>query len=202
MSKDKWGREESLALQLTAVARIDAVPRRMKYNVAIMDKNKKLLTWTAVLSMLALVAHAIDVPDHLSEWWGYGAFFVIIASFQFFYGMALFLKPWRYDENGGLRPNAEQYGRGYFLLGTVLTSAVLIVYVITRTTGMPFLGADAIVEPVTPLSLLPPLECVPLLYCHVRLLNLSQLSPKSRSKFQSSRKIESAMFILPGHIPA
>ena len=146
-----------------------------------MDNNKKLLTWTAVLSMLALVAHAIDVPDHLSEWWGYGAFFVIIASFQFFYGMALFLKPWRYDEDGGLRPNADQYGRNYFLLGTVLTSSVLVVYVITRTTGMPFLSADAVVEPVKPLNLLPPLESLPLLYCHIRLLILSRKTAKNQS---------------------
>ena len=135
-----------------------------------MSDSRKLINWTAVLSILALVAHAIDARDHLSEWWGYGAFFAIIASFQFFYGMALFLKPWRYAEDGGLRPNADRYGRGYFILGTVLTSAVLIVYIITRTTGMPFFGSGAIVEPTTPLSLLPPLECLPLLYCHIKLL--------------------------------
>ena len=132
--------------------------------------NKHLLNWTATLSILALVTHAIDAPDHLSEWWGYGTFFVLIASFQFFYGIALFLRPWRYDEDGNLRANADRFGRPYFILGAVLTSSVIIVYIITRTTGMPFFGPDAMVEPVTPLSLLPVIECIPLLYCHILLI--------------------------------
>lgn len=132
--------------------------------------NKNLINWTAILSILALVAHAIDAPDHLSEWWGYGTFFVVVASFQFFYGLALFLRPWRYDEDGKLRENADRYGRPYFILGTILTASVIIVYIITRTTGMPFFGPDAVAERVTPLSLVPPLECVPLMYCHILLV--------------------------------
>ena len=129
-----------------------------------------MVNWTAILSILALVAHAVDAPDHLSEWWGYGTFFVIVASFQFFYGLALFLSPWRFDDEGALRPDAERYGRPYFILGTVLTASVIVVYGITRTTGMPFFGPAASVEPVTPLSLIPPLECLALMYCHVVLL--------------------------------
>lgn len=121
--------------------------------------------------------HAIDAPDHLSEWWGYGTFFVIVASFQFFYGLALFVRPWRFDYEGNLRPDADRYGRPYFILGTVLTSLVIVFYVITRTTGMPFFGPEAKVEPLTPLSLLPPLECLPLLYCHVRLMQRTQGQP-------------------------
>jgi hypothetical protein len=147
--------------------------------------SNRLVNWTAVLSILALVAHAVDAPDHLSEWWGYGAFFVIVASFQFFYGMALFLKPWRYDPSGGLRPNPDRYGGGYFVLGTVLTSLVLGVYIITRTSGMPFLGPSAVIEPLTPLSLLPPLECLHLLYCHVRLLSLSRTLARNPLKLST-----------------
>jgi peptidoglycan/LPS O-acetylase OafA/YrhL len=144
-----------------------------------MTDNRRIINWTAVLSILALVAHAVDAPDHLTEWWGYGAFFVTVAAFQFFYGLALFLRPWRYDEDGNVRPNADLYGRPYFILGTALTTAIIIVYVVTRTTGMPFLGADAVAEPVTALSLLPPLECVPLLYCHIRLLLRTRVSPSA-----------------------
>jgi hypothetical protein len=136
--------------------------------------NRRLVFVTAILSILALVAHAVDAPDHLREWWGYGTFFVIIASFQFFYGLALFLRPWRYDDEGGIRPDADQYGRPYFVLGTVLTAAVIIVYIITRTTGMPFFGPDAIVEPANPLSLVPPVECLALMYCHILLLRRSR----------------------------
>jgi hypothetical protein len=149
-----------------------------------MQDNKRVVYWAAGLSIFALVTHAIDAPDHLSEWWGYGTFFVIVASFQFFYGIALFLQPWRYDEEGQIRKNADNYGRPYFILGTVLTASVMLVYIVTRTTGMPFFGPDAVREPVAPLSLLPPLECVPLMYCHVLLIRRSQshASPYSLNK--------------------
>ena len=152
----------------------------LEYNIVVPD-NKRLLTWTAILSVGALLAHAIDAPDHLSEWWGYGTFFIIIASFQFFYGIALFLQPWRYDEEGGLRSNPDRGGRPYFILGIVLTAAVPAIYIVTRTTGMPFFGPAAIVEPVTPLSLLPSLECLPLMYCHLLLLNRIADSPKKQA---------------------
>jgi hypothetical protein len=147
-------------------------------NIQNKSSNKTLINWTAGLSVFALVTHAIDAPDHLSEWWGYGTFFVIVASFQFFYGIALFLRPWRYDDDGKLRDNADRYGRPYFILGTVLTSLVILVYCVTRTTGMPFFGPEAIVEKATPLSLVPPVECLPLLYCHIFLILRSR--PDSR----------------------
>ncbi len=156
-------------------------PKRLKNlsspQVISTAENKRLINLTAILSILALVAHAIDAPDHLSEWWGYGAFFVTIAAFQFFYGMALFLRPWRYDSEGNVRPNADRYGRPYFILGTILTASVIIVYIVTRVSGMPFLGPDAIAEPVTALSLVPPIECAVLLYCHILLLRRVSVSP-------------------------
>lgn len=135
-----------------------------------------------MLSVLALVAHAIDGPDHLREWWGYGTFFVIIAAFQFFYGAALFLRPWRYDGDGNLRPYGDRYGRPYFVLGTILTASVIIVYVVTRTTGMPFLGPDAVRQPVTILSLVPPVECIPLMYCHILLLYRTRAPSEKRAE--------------------
>jgi hypothetical protein len=144
--------------------------------------NKHLLNWTAILSILALVAHGIDAPDHLSEWWGYGTFFVVVASFQFFYGIVLFLRPWRYDEDGKLRENAGRSGRPYFILGTVLTASVIIIYIITRTTGMPFFGPDAVAERVTPLSLIPPLECIPLMYCYILLVYRTRMPSSGQAE--------------------
>ncbi len=146
-----------------------------------MTDNKRLIYWTAILSILALVAHAIDAPDHLSEWWGYGTFFVIAASFQFFYGFVLLLRPWRYDEDGNERPKADRYGRPYFILGASLTASVIIIYIVTRTTGMPFFGPDAIREPVTPLSLVPPLECVILMYCYILLLSRTRIQTRDHA---------------------
>ncbi len=128
-----------------------------------------MLYWCVVLSIGALVAHAIDAPDHLREWWGYSTFFVVVGAFQFFYGFLLLLQPWKYDDSGSPRSDALRRGRGYFMLGIVLAAAMLIVYVISRATGLPFLGTEAAREPVTALSLLPAAEDAVLLYMMVSL---------------------------------
>ena len=36
----------------------------------------------AALSLLAATIHLWVAPDHLEEWWGYGAFFVVLATAQ------------------------------------------------------------------------------------------------------------------------
>ena len=128
-----------------------------------------LLRWCAALSIGALLAHAIDAPDHLREWWGYSTFFVVVGAFQFFYGFLLLLQPWRYDESGAPRTDALGYGRGYFVLGIVLAAAMLAVYLVSRTVGLPFLGPQAAREPVTILSLLPVVEDAVLLFLLIRL---------------------------------
>jgi hypothetical protein len=138
--------------------------------------SKHLLYWTSALSIFALPAHAIDISDHLTEWWGYGAFFVVMASFQFFYGVALFLRPWRFDYEGQIRTGGDRSGRPYFFIGAVLTSLVILVYIISRTTGLPFLSPGAVREPLTALSLVPPVECLPLLICHILLIQRTALT--------------------------
>ena len=132
--------------------------------------GKRLLYWAATLSILALVAHAIDAPDHLKEWWVYASIFIVAGSAQFFYGIALFFQPWRYDESGGVRKDAERFARPYYILGIVLDVFVIVLYIITRTTGLPFLGSDAAAESITALSLAPVIVGIPLLYCLVLLL--------------------------------
>jgi hypothetical protein len=145
------------------------------------DRNR-LIYWTAGLSVFSLIAHAIDAPDHLQEWWVYGAVFVIIASFQFFLGVSLFLRPWRYDDEGNVRGGAnDRFGRPYYILGAAFSAVIVVLYLITRTSGMPFLGPDAAREPVTILSLIPPVVNLPLLYCFVILARRAASSPQERS---------------------
>jgi hypothetical protein len=124
---------------------------------------KNVLLWSAILSVLALVAHAVDAPDHLREWWGYGTVFIILAAFQFFYGLALFIQPWKYDEEGNLRLRGEFYGRPYYFLGVILAGFSIVFYIISRTTGLPFLSSEATAEPVTWLSLIALFVNLPLL---------------------------------------
>jgi len=143
-------------------------------------ERSKLLYWAAGLSIFALFAHAIDTPDHLTEWWGYGTIFIILGAFQFFYGIALFLQPWRYDEDGNWRDDAGRSGRPYYIIGIFLAAAVIVVYIITRTSGMPFLGPEAAAESVTALSLVPPLVDIPLIYCLTILLLRSRMGSSER----------------------
>ena len=136
----------------------------------------RLRHWAAGLAICAIAAHALAAPDHLREWWGFSAFFVIIGAFQLFYGFALLAQPWRYDESGNLRPDADRYGRHYYLLGLVLSALLLLAYVVSRTTGLPFLGPDARPRPVTLLGLAPVVQNVPLLLCLLFLLRRNQTS--------------------------
>ena len=145
------------------------------------DRNR-LIYWTAGLSVFSLIAHAIDAPDHLQEWWGYGTAFVIIGSFQFFLGISLFLRPWRYDDEGNVRGGSnDRFGRPYYILGAALSAASFILYLITRTSGMPFLSPDASRVPVTVLSLIPPAVNIPLFCCFVILTRRAGSSPKEKS---------------------
>lgn len=150
-----------------------------------LTKNMRLLYWAAGLSIFALVAHAIDAPDHLREWWGYATFFVVAASLQFFYGWALLLQPWRYDDTGGVRSDADRTGRPYYFLGIILNALVIAVYIVSRTVGIPFLGPEAAVEPVTPLSLVPIAVDIPLMYCLVALVRSTRVGSQKHPSVSS-----------------
>jgi hypothetical protein len=132
--------------------------------------KKRLIFWAAGLSIGVVIAHAIDAPDHIREWWGYSTFFITVGAFQFFYGFGLLLQPWRYDETGSERSDSERRGRPYYVLGLALAASTIVFYIVTRTTGMPFLGSDATAERITGLSLIPIVVNVVLIYCLVRLI--------------------------------
>ncbi len=125
--------------------------------------NKKLIYWAAGLSAGAVFAHAIDLQEHLAEWWGYSTFYAVVASFQFFYGIGLLLQPWKYDESGGIRPNADSYGRPYYIPGIILAGGSAGLYVLTRLMGLPMLSPAAAAAPVTLLGLIPAVENLALL---------------------------------------
>ncbi len=110
------------------------------------------------LSLAVGIGHATVVPEHLSEWWGYGFFFMLAALGQITYGLLLFMRPWAYDDTGGIRDAASGegaiYARRIYLGGAAANLAIVGLYVITRTLGIPFFGPGAgQVEPVTALSL-------------------------------------------------
>jgi hypothetical protein len=98
-----------------------------------------LLPAAAGLSLAAGLFHSLVISEHLAEWWGYGSFFVVISLAQVLYPIVLDRWP----------------GRCLFLLGIVGNLASLLLWLVSRTVGIPFVGPDAgQVEAVGPLDLL------------------------------------------------
>lgn len=103
------------------------------------------------LSVAAGVAHGLVAPEHFREWWGYGLFFGLAAIAQVFYGGLLLLAPWRYDATGGLRPSTTRTDRTVYATGAVGMAALIVLYAVSRSVGIPLLGPEAgRIEPITP----------------------------------------------------
>jgi len=86
----------------------------------------------ASLSLVAAGIHLWATPAHLAAWWGYGAFFMAAATAQTAFVWALALHP---------GPRVLRAG----IWGTV---AVLVLYLVTRTAGVPFGPDTGMVEHV------------------------------------------------------
>jgi len=131
----------------------------------------------AGLSIGAALVHGVVTPEHLSEWWGYGLFFIFAAMAQGLYGVVLLLQPWRYDETGGIREGGDRYAQTYYILGVVGNAAIVSLYIVSRTIGIPFFGPEAgKVEPVTPIGLMSKIIEVALIGCLTALIRQTPLS--------------------------
>lgn len=90
----------------------------------------------AVLSGLAAGIHAAVVSEHLEEDWLFGAFFVVLTVFQAGWALAIVRRP----------------TPGTALVGAVASAVVLVLWVLSRTTGMPIGPHPWIPEAVGPLD--------------------------------------------------
>ncbi len=90
-------------------------------------RPKPIFYAAAALSMVAALLHFWVMPEHFEEWWGYGAFFLVAASAQLLY-VPLLLR-W---------PN-----RTVLLCGIAGNLAIVVLYLLTRTVGIPFFGPEA-----------------------------------------------------------
>jgi hypothetical protein len=90
-------------------------------------RGATILYLAAALSLFAALIHLWVVPEHLEEWWGYGAFFLAAAAAQGLYGAVLLRRP----------------GRSLFLVGIGGNLAVVALWVVTRTAGIPLFGPHA-----------------------------------------------------------
>src|SRR5215218_7861729 len=89
--------------------------------------GKEILYVAAAFSLLAALIHLWVIPEHFEEWWGYGTFFLISAAAQGVYAAAL--------------PHWPR--RPLLLLGIGGNVSIIILYLLTRTVGIPFFGPHA-----------------------------------------------------------
>lgn len=89
--------------------------------------HNQVLYPAAALSLIAALIHLWVIPEHFEEWWGYGAFFLVAAIAQGSYSAALLRWP----------------GQRLLLLGIVGNSLIILLYLLTRTVGIPFFGPEA-----------------------------------------------------------
>ncbi len=81
----------------------------------------------AALSLLAALIHLWVTPEHFGEWWGYGAFFLVAAAAQVLYAPLVLVRPTRMVLLGGIAGNL----------------AIVALYLLTRTVGIPLFGPGA-----------------------------------------------------------
>lgn len=86
-----------------------------------------VLRLTAVFTLLgASVIHASVTPEHLEEWVAAGVFFIVIAVAEAGLGVLLLISP----------------RRVVYLLALAVSTATVLVWAVSRTTGLPF-GPEA-----------------------------------------------------------
>lgn len=80
----------------------------------------------ASLSLMAALIHLWVAPEHFAEWWGHGAFFMISAACQGLFAVMILRWP---------------ASNTVLFAGIAGNLVIVLLYVISRTWGMPF-GAD------------------------------------------------------------
>ena len=89
--------------------------------------RQRLLSSAALFSLLAAVIHVWVMPEHFEEWWGYGLFFLVAAAAQALYADILLRAP----------------TATVLRVGIVGNLAIIALWVVTRTIGIPVFGPHA-----------------------------------------------------------
>lgn len=114
-------------------------------------RARRLEQVAAWASLGAGAVHGALVRDHLEEWWGYGLFFLVAGLVQLLIGLALLTEAVNAQDTG---PSWRTVRRGLYAIGLVVNVGLVALYVVTRTTGIPFFGPEAgEVEAVAPVDL-------------------------------------------------
>lgn len=105
-------------------------------------REQFLLHLAGTLSSTAALIHAMVMPEHFREWWGYGSFFFIVTLAQTIYGIGLVLRAWDIGPIGAFEYIWEHHARTLYVAGIVGNIAIVALYGITRIVGIP-VGPEA-----------------------------------------------------------
>ena len=93
---------------------------RSARTVGIDGARRSILAFT---SLAAGVIHAVAVPEHLRESLLFGTFFVVIAAFQIGWG--------------GMFQDGVDPGRRFLTTGVVVNAGLVVLWIVSRTVGVP-----------------------------------------------------------------
>jgi hypothetical protein len=160
-----------------------------------MDEDRAfwlLLRYGGFLSLGAAAIHAAVIESHLEEWWGYGLFFILASIAQGVYGLVLLALPLHPDWD------PRQWARFKHRLlwvGILGNLAVIALYTVTRTTGIPVLVPGAAqVEPVAALDLVSKGVEAALVACLVLMLWVDRSWGAASQSPASTRRDELSLF--------
>lgn len=94
-----------------------------------MTDPKRWQTAAAALSGLAGFIHLAAAPSHFEEWLGYGAFFLVASTCQLLFALIVL----------AYTPPAREL----LWAGILGNAAIILLWLITRTAGIPFFGPAA-----------------------------------------------------------
>jgi hypothetical protein len=89
--------------------------------------SRSILYFVAGFSLVAALIHLWVIPEHFEEWWGYGLFFLLATIAQALYSVMLLRWP----------------SQKLMIAGIAGNSAIILLYLVTRTVGIPFFGPGA-----------------------------------------------------------
>ena len=138
-----------------------------------MVTSRRLEMTAAALSVGAGVVHATVVPEHLEEWWGYGAFFIVAAAAQIAFAVVLVVEPWRRDWIPNRPPldHARQQ-RWVYVAGVLGNVALIGLYIVSRTIGIPAGPHAGVVEEVSTIGLVTKAMEAGIVLCLVQLIRI------------------------------
>jgi hypothetical protein len=109
---------------------------------------RRLERTAGALSLAAALIHGGLAPAHFSEWWGYGLFFAAAAAAQAVFGLLLLTRGLQVAGRSweDLRPLV-------YAAGIAGNLAIMLLWLVTRTVGIPWLGPEAgTVEGIGPID--------------------------------------------------